>query len=281
GGGGAVLGIDAEQPEGPGTPLEAVLGQDLDPGAQRCEGFCGIMPGAQALELFDPVRHGLQPVMAYPQQEGEADDGRAAGERDGEREFHPLRAQEADRQDAEGQQEADRRDGAAESTGVLRMGFLAHARQMVCRRRSCDPVTERERFNTTGQQEMTTASPATHRGHHQPAPDPWIVSWLERLAAGSRVLDFACGSGRHARAAAALGLEVVAVDHDAEALAAVGTGVHVVHAELEVAPWPFAAASFDAVIVSNYLFRSRLDLLCGLIRPTGVLLYQTFALGNE
>ncbi len=128
---------------------------------------------------------------------------------------------------------------------------------------------------------MTTASSATHRGHHQPAPDPWIVSWLERLAAGSRVLDFACGSGRHARAAAALGLEVVAVDHDAEALAAVGTGVHVVHAELEVAPWPFAAASFDAVIVSNYLFRSRLDLLCGLIRPTGVLLYQTFALGNE
>lgn len=128
---------------------------------------------------------------------------------------------------------------------------------------------------------MTTASPAPNPDRRQPDPDPWIVSWLDRLATGSRVLDFACGTGRHARAAAALGLEVVAADHDAQALAAVGEGVHTVQAELEVAPWPFAAASFDAVIVSNYLFRSRLDLLCGLIRPTGVLLYQTFALGNE
>ena len=124
---------------------------------------------------------------------------------------------------------------------------------------------------------MTEANPV----HHQPGPDPWIVSWLARLPAGSRVLDFACGTGRHARAAAALGMAVVAVDRDPRALAAVGEGVDIVRAELEVAPWPFAAAGFDAVIVSNYLFRSRLDLLCGLIRPTGVLLYQTFALGNE
>ena len=127
---------------------------------------------------------------------------------------------------------------------------------------------------------MTTVT-ATTPGHRQPGPDPWIASWLARLPAGARVLDFACGAGRHARAAASLGLEVVAADRDAGALAEVGEGVHVVLAELEVAPWPFAAASFDAVIVSNYLFRSRLDLLCGLIRPTGVLLYQTFALGNE
>lgn len=117
--------------------------------------------------------------------------------------------------------------------------------------------------------------------HHQPGPDPWIEAWLARLPAGSRVLDFACGSGRHARAAASLGLAVVAVDRDAQALASVGEGIDVVRAELEAAPWPFAAAGFDAVIVSNYLFRPRLDLLCGLIRPTGVLLYQTFAVGNE
>lgn len=123
--------------------------------------------------------------------------------------------------------------------------------------------------------------PATNPVRRQPRPDLWIVSWLARLPAGSRVLDFACGTGRHARAAAALGLSVVAVDEDPQALAAVGDGVDIVRAELEVAPWPFDPAGFDAVIVSNYLFRSRLDLLCGLIRPTGVLLYQTFALGNE
>ncbi|MFA7504483.1 MAG: methyltransferase domain-containing protein [Burkholderiaceae bacterium] len=121
----------------------------------------------------------------------------------------------------------------------------------------------------------------TNPVHRQPEPDPWILAWLARLPAGARVLDFACGSGRHARAAAALGLTVVAIDADMQALASVGEGIAVVRAELEVAPWPFAEAGFDAVIVSNYLFRSRLDLLCGLIRPTGVLLYQTFAVGNE
>jgi len=128
---------------------------------------------------------------------------------------------------------------------------------------------------------MTTAMPEKSLVHRQPEPDPWIASWLARLPAGARVLDFACGAGRHARAAAALGLAVVAVDKDAQALAAVGEGIDVVRADLEAAPWPFTAAGFDAVIVSNYLFRSRLDLLCGLIRPTGVLFYQTFALGNE
>jgi SAM-dependent methyltransferase len=129
---------------------------------------------------------------------------------------------------------------------------------------------------------MTPGSTATNPDRHgRPEPDPWIVSWLARLPAGARVLDFACGTGRHARAAVALGMSVVAVDRDAEALAQVGEGVDVVLSELEVAPWPFAPAAFDAVIVANYLFRPRLDLLCGLIRPTGVLLYQTFAVGNE
>src|SRR5690606_4065352 len=105
--------------------------------------------------------------------------------------------------------------------------------------------------------------------------------WRGRLPAGVVDPDVDCGAGRPAGAAASAGLEVVAADGEAGAVAEVGEGVHVVLAELEVAPWPFAAAGFDAVIVSNYLFRPRLDLLCGLIRPTGVLLYQTFALGNE
>lgn len=125
------------------------------------------------------------------------------------------------------------------------------------------------------------AVPAMNAPNPQPAPDPWIVSWLARLPKEARVLDFACGSGRHARAAAALGLRVVAVDRDALALAMAGRGVDMVRAELETAPWPFRPAGFDAVIVSNYLFRARIDLLCGLLRPTGVLLYQTFAIGNE
>src|SRR5690606_41795158 len=96
------------------------------------------------------------------------------------------------------------------------------------------------------QQGNTTAMTEANPVHHQPGPDPWIVSWLARLPAGSRVLDFACGTGRHARAAAALGMAAVAVDRDPRALAAVGEGVDIVRAEPEVAPWPVAAAGCDA-----------------------------------
>ena len=40
-------------------------------------------------------------------------------------------------------------------------------------------------------------------------------------------------------------------------------------------------AQFDAVVVTRYLFRPRLDRLAALLRPGGVLIYETFMLGNE
>ena len=112
-------------------------------------------------------------------------------------------------------------------------------------------------------------------------PSAWVLRWLRPLPPGSVVLDFAAGGGRHAEAAARAGHFVVAVDRDEAALRGVGNGVRTLVADLEAGPWPFRPASFDLVIVSNYLYRARFDLLCGLLRPTGALLYQTFALGNE
>lgn len=113
---------------------------------------------------------------------------------------------------------------------------------------------------------------------------PWILRWLERLPSGATVLDFAAGSGRHALAACERGLRVVAIDRDEQALARLrdATGIERRAADLESGPWPFDAHErFDAVVVANYLFRPRFALLAALVAPNGLLVYETFAQGNE
>ncbi len=100
---------------------------------------------------------------------------------------------------------------------------------------------------------------------------------------GGEVLDLACGSGRHTRYLAALGFRVVAVDRDELALKALSTleCVTVRHADLEHAPWPLAGMRFDAVVVTNYLHRPLLPEVLDALSPTGILVYETFAAGNE
>jgi SAM-dependent methyltransferase len=95
------------------------------------------------------------------------------------------------------------------------------------------------------------------------------------------VLDFACGSGRHARLAQAAGYRVVAVDRDPDALSRLdGMGIDLRQEDLEGGRWSFAAERFDAIVCTNYLFRPRLDLLAALLAPGGLWLYETFAQGN-
>lgn len=110
----------------------------------------------------------------------------------------------------------------------------------------------------------------------------WVARWLHQLGAGSSVLDFACGGGRHARVALEAGHRVVAVDRDPAALLELqGTDAVVLQEDLEGERWSFAAERFDVVICTNYLYRPRLDLLASLLRPAGLLLYETFAVGNS
>ena len=56
--------------------------------------------------------------------------------------------------------------------------------------------------------------------HHSDTPSPWIERWAHLLRPGGRVLDLACGHGRHVRWLAARGHAVTAVDRDAQALRA-------------------------------------------------------------
>jgi SAM-dependent methyltransferase len=113
------------------------------------------------------------------------------------------------------------------------------------------------------------------------APSDWVLRGLRALKPGQSVLDFACGSGRHARAAASLGLRVTAVDRDALALATIDSTISCRVADLESGAWPFSDERFDAVIVANYLFRPRIDLLLDRVAPGGLLIYETFAQGHE
>ncbi len=114
-------------------------------------------------------------------------------------------------------------------------------------------------------------------------PSFWVVKFASLIPEGGRVLDLACGRGRHARYLAKLGYRVEAVDRDAEALATLEAveGITVKQADLEGGPWPYYADVFDAVVVTNYLFRPLLPQLLKVIAQGGVLIYETFMAGNE
>jgi len=114
-------------------------------------------------------------------------------------------------------------------------------------------------------------------------PSSWVRRFAPLIPTGGGVLDVASGSGRHARWLAGSGYRVEAVDRDTQALAALEdvTGVVTRVADLENDRWPYDGAAFDAVVVTNYLYRPRFDRLIDAVKPGGLLIYETFMLGNE
>jgi len=108
-------------------------------------------------------------------------------------------------------------------------------------------------------------------------PSAWVVRWAPLVARGP-VLDVASGAGRHARFFAQRGLEVAAVDREAQSI----PGVRFVQADLEDgSPWPFAGQRFGAIVVTNYLHRPLFPDRVAALGEGGVLIYETFMIGNE
>jgi len=132
--------------------------------------------------------------------------------------------------------------------------------------------------NTCSKRDARGATP-----HASLAPSPWIARFAHLIAAGARVLDVACGAGRHARYFAARGAHVVAVDRDADAIASLRgvAGVDARVLDLEAACWPLGGERFDAIVVVNYLHRPLMPHLLAALADDGVMLYETFARGNE
>ncbi len=108
-------------------------------------------------------------------------------------------------------------------------------------------------------------------------PSAWVRRWAPRVAAG-KALDLACGGGRHARLLLEQGLEVVALDREPQHI----PGARFVRADLEDgSPWPLPGERFQAVVVTNYLHRPLFPRLAEALAPGGLLIYETFLLGNE
>jgi len=73
-------------------------------------------------------------------------------------------------------------------------------------------------------------------------------------------------------------LKVTAVDRENLLI----PGVRFVQADLEDgSPWPFPGERFQGIVVTNYLYRPLFPVLRDALAETGVLIYETFMLGNE
>jgi SAM-dependent methyltransferase len=125
--------------------------------------------------------------------------------------------------------------------------------------------------------------------HGSEAVSPWVARWAHLVTPGSAVLDVACGMGRHAVYFSERGHSVAAVDQSQAAMDVVAqrlpAGAQLRVADIENGPWPFMQDGlpqpFGAVVVTNYLWRALLPTLVASLAPGGVLVYETFAVGNE
>ena len=120
--------------------------------------------------------------------------------------------------------------------------------------------------------------------HGREAPSGWLLRWAPLIKARGAVLDLACGSGRHARWLAARGYRVTAMDRNAEAIVSLRdvAGVTAMVADLEGGnPWPLPGRRFDGIVVASYLHRPLFAPILESLAEGGVLIYETFALGNE
>lgn len=124
-----------------------------------------------------------------------------------------------------------------------------------------------------------------------PAPiDPVSVFFREEqealvaVAATGRVLDLACGRGRHTLAAAALGLDVLAIDRSAAQLAELAAAARTLPGRIETltvdleldTPPDLPGAPFSAILVFRYLHRPLAPAIASWLSPGGLLLYETF-----
>lgn len=116
--------------------------------------------------------------------------------------------------------------------------------------------------------------------HGTGAPSDWIQRFSHLVKPGASVLDVASGAGRHSRWFASRGAQVTAIDRDAAALEGLDAVARVVCADIENGPWPLPGETFDALVITHYLWRPLWPVLLGSLKPGGLLLAETFALGH-
>jgi hypothetical protein len=113
-------------------------------------------------------------------------------------------------------------------------------------------------------------------------PSAWVRRFASLIRPGGRVLDLAAGKARHTRLLLDMGFAVTAVDRDVVELRPLASDrCTICEIDLEAeAPWPLAG-NYDGIVVTNYLYRPLLTPIAALLATDGVVIYETFALGNE
>ena len=114
----------------------------------------------------------------------------------------------------------------------------------------------------------------------------WVQRWSHLVQPQGSVLDVACGQGRHTRWFYERNHVVAAVDRSQTAIEFIAntlptSKVEAVLADIENGLWPFPGRHFDAVVVTNYLWRPLMHRLLASLAPGGVLIYETFTQGHE
>ena len=117
--------------------------------------------------------------------------------------------------------------------------------------------------------------------HGAQAPSSWITRLAHLARPQGQVLDIACGLGRHMRLFHAQNHIVVGIDQAQAAIDAVANLGQAIQADIENGPWPLPGQQFDTVVVTNYLWRPLWPQILDSVKPGGLLLYETFAQGNE
>lgn len=132
---------------------------------------------------------------------------------------------------------------------------------------------------------MKTAMPESRVPHGLEPASPWVQRWSHLIAPNTRVLDLACGHGRHMKWFAARGNAVTGMDRSPDALTFASAWGETIRADLENGPWPMMLdgqpAQFGAVVVTNYLWRELFPVIQASLEPDGVLIYETFSEGNQ
>ena len=120
--------------------------------------------------------------------------------------------------------------------------------------------------------------------HGTEPPSKWVERWSHLVKPHGTVLDVACGHGRHAYYFHQQNYFVTLLDRAQAAIESIAIEAHAcekVVADIENGAWPLAGRQFDAVVVTNYLWRPLMATLLASLIPGGVLIYETFASGNE
>ena len=120
-------------------------------------------------------------------------------------------------------------------------------------------------------------------------PSEWVARFAPLIPAGGLVLDLASGGGRHSHHLLSLGYRPLAIDKNAEPLVALqaNTAAQCIVSDLEADPAPFHpngilyGQQFEGIVVVNYLHRPLMPHLIAALKPGGILIYETFAVGNE